>query len=85
MTTLGSSQAQLGPYPTSFPTWPTVVLDKSQDKSHFNYTDNITPKIRKANVIFDRSMCLNSHVKSVVCSCLSILGTLLRSNLWFQK
>lgn len=38
MTTLGSSQVQLGPYPTSFPTWPNVVLDNTQDKSHINFT-----------------------------------------------
>ncbi len=61
--------------------------------------DNITTKIRQATgglsssdssdirnlgVIFDRSMCLNSHGKSVV-HVFSILGTLRRSDLWFQK
>ncbi len=62
-------------------------------------SDNITTKIRQATgglsssnssdirnlgVIFDRSMCLNSHGKSVV-HVFSILGTLRRSDLWFQK
>lgn len=37
MTTPGSSQAELDPCPTSFPTWPSVVLDNTQDKSHIKF------------------------------------------------